>query len=106
MPEGAALRRPMHERVHDGFYVLEGEITYTAGPDVAAPRGAVWDIRDHEVDLGVRLVDRAIASSLPFRDDRAHEVEVRRPVGHSRFCQPWAKRLVAVNWPEMRSPRV
>jgi hypothetical protein len=35
----------MHERMHDGFYMREGEISYTVGPDdeqiVAAPGAAV-----------------------------------------------------------------
>jgi quercetin dioxygenase-like cupin family protein len=46
MPEGAGPPSHMHERMHEGFYVLEGEITYTIGPDdqqIVALRGtAIW----------------------------------------------------------------
>jgi quercetin dioxygenase-like cupin family protein len=46
MPEGAGPPSHMHERTHEGFYVLEGEITYTVGQDgtqiVAGPGAAVW----------------------------------------------------------------
>ena len=46
MPEGAGPPSHMHERMHEGFYVLEGEITYTIGPDeqkiVAEPGAAIW----------------------------------------------------------------
>ena len=33
MPEGAGPPSHMHERMHEGFYVLEGEITYTVGAE-------------------------------------------------------------------------
>lgn len=46
MPEGAGPPSHMHERAHEGFYILEGEITYTLGPDgetiVAGPGAGVW----------------------------------------------------------------
>ncbi|MFZ0090626.1 MAG: quercetin 2,3-dioxygenase [Solirubrobacteraceae bacterium] len=46
MPEGAGPPSHMHERMHEGFYVLEGEITYTIGLDdqniVAGPGAAIW----------------------------------------------------------------
>ncbi|HEX3801250.1 MAG TPA: cupin domain-containing protein [Solirubrobacteraceae bacterium] len=31
MPEGAGPPTHMHERMHEGFYIIEGEITYTIG---------------------------------------------------------------------------
>jgi quercetin dioxygenase-like cupin family protein len=46
MPKGAGPPSHMHERMHEGFYILEGEITYIIGPDdqqvVAGPAGAIW----------------------------------------------------------------
>jgi quercetin dioxygenase-like cupin family protein len=46
MPEGAGPPSHIHERMHEGFYILEGEITYTVGPDdqqiVAGPGAAIW----------------------------------------------------------------
>ena len=46
MPEGAGPPSHMHERMHEGFYVLEGEITYSIGHDdrqiVAGPGAAIW----------------------------------------------------------------
>jgi quercetin dioxygenase-like cupin family protein len=46
MPEGAGPPTHMHERMHEGFYVIEGEITYTVGAEeqriVAGPGAAVW----------------------------------------------------------------
>ena len=46
MPEGAGPPSHMHERMHEGFYVIEGEITYIVGPDgqqtIAGPGAAVW----------------------------------------------------------------
>jgi quercetin dioxygenase-like cupin family protein len=46
MPEGAGPPSHIHERMHEGFYVIEGEITYTVGADeqqlVAGPGAAVW----------------------------------------------------------------
>jgi quercetin dioxygenase-like cupin family protein len=46
MPEGAGPPSHMHERMHEGFYVLEGEITYIVGADpqrtIAGPGAAVW----------------------------------------------------------------
>ncbi len=46
MPEGAGPPSHIHERMHEGFYILEGEITYTIGPDdqqiVAGPGAAIW----------------------------------------------------------------
>jgi mannose-6-phosphate isomerase-like protein (cupin superfamily) len=46
MPAGAGPPSHMHERTHEGFYIIEGEITYTVGPEdetvVAGPGAAVW----------------------------------------------------------------
>jgi quercetin dioxygenase-like cupin family protein len=46
MPEGAGPPSHMHERMHEGFYVLGGEITYTVGPEdqqiITGPGAAVW----------------------------------------------------------------
>jgi quercetin dioxygenase-like cupin family protein len=46
MPVGAGPPSHMHERMHEGFYVLDGEITYAVGPEdeqiVAGPGAAVW----------------------------------------------------------------
>jgi quercetin dioxygenase-like cupin family protein len=46
MPEGAGPTSHVHERMHEGFYVIAGEITYTVGVDeqelVAGPGAAVW----------------------------------------------------------------
>jgi quercetin dioxygenase-like cupin family protein len=46
MPEGAGPPSHMHERMHEGFYVIEGQITYTVGPNdeqiTAGPGAAVW----------------------------------------------------------------
>ena len=35
-------------------------------------------IGDHELDLGMRPLGRAEVAPLPVREDRAHEVQVRR----------------------------
>ncbi len=46
MPEGAGPPSHIHERMHEGFYILDGEITYTIGHDdqqiVAGPGAAIW----------------------------------------------------------------
>jgi quercetin dioxygenase-like cupin family protein len=46
MPEGAGPPSHMHERMHEGFYIIEGQITYSVGPDddkiTAGPGAAVW----------------------------------------------------------------
>lgn len=46
MPEGAGPPAHMHERSHEGFYILEGEITFSIGGaeerSVAVAGTAVW----------------------------------------------------------------
>ncbi|TMM17817.1 MAG: hypothetical protein E6F96_07975 [Actinobacteria bacterium] len=83
-------------------------LRHAAQPAPAARRGPV---RNHDLNLGVRPLERSPLPAFPGGEDRAHEIEVRR--GHRASiprrvrpdltpCQPWAYRSVVVNWPELR----
>src|ERR1700732_3359905 len=60
------------------------------------PAGRIQPVGNHELDLGVRPLDRAEVAAFPVRADRAHQLHVRR--GHRpsvadaavwRPCRSW-----------------